>query len=611
MKRLLFFLISLGMALAMQSQALHFETFDNGIPADWTLLNDNNTAHQQDYADAWTVRADIGFPAPSVVSTSWFNRQNYADRWLVSSPVYVPDSGYHFMMSAACVDPAYRDGFEVRISTTGGDAKDSFPASSVIKVNYCDTVFHEHHTSLDAYVGDTIWIAVIQNSWDMNLLIVDNLRIAKPEEPELSIVKFNCPSSITYGDTKILGGTIANLSTTPLTDFNYTITINSRVSSQRHIGGLDLGLGETYTFLDTVPLLLGEGFWDITIQVSHTSLADSLLDYSLNNGMRRIVLVSQDGESVYNRASLVEQFADINSAESAELTAVVRGATLQDEHSIWINYHPDDVFSNSAALEMASWFPYTVTSGVMVDRINFNNSSADPLFTTNTISEMASTISTMRAIPCHIRMGFANTQYQEGLRLVSTNLMGRWDFADSIAMPRLRVYLVEDSVYLKGHNDFTPDSRMPKVVREMVYDGALTRNTDSTFALPLGVVIPEDFLAWRCHLVAVAYHDGDNINYQQVMNSATTAVPAAYFDVDNIPDISLYPNPTSSKVVFTSNKEIKSLGIYDLQGRCVYSHLRRGEISIILDVSQWHKGTYVARIRTDQGLVLKRFSVIR
>ena len=69
----------------------------------------------------------------------------------------------------------------------------------------------------------------------------------------------------------------------------------------------------------------------------------------------------------------------------------------------------------------------------------------------------------------------------------------------------------------------------------------------------------------------------------------------------------LYPNPTNGKLTVSGSKfQVSSIEIYDVYGKLLQS-VAVNDVAADLDVSGLPAGLYFARIRTDNGVVTKRF----
>ncbi|TGD58411.1 LamG-like jellyroll fold domain-containing protein [Flavobacterium humi] len=101
----------------------------------------------------------------------------------------------------------------------------------------------------------------------------------------------------------------------------------------------------------------------------------------------------------------------------------------------------------------------------------------------------------------------------------------------------------------------------------------------------------------------------DLLNNQRVFNS-TVDMGAFEFgstvlglqSFDSFPDFSIYPNPTSSLVNIESNKEIKSIEVYSLEGKLIFISIENK-----IDVSNLKSGLYLIKVTNSQNeTVIKR-----
>ena len=72
--------------------------------------------------------------------------------------------------------------------------------------------------------------------------------------------------------------------------------------------------------------------------------------------------------------------------------------------------------------------------------------------------------------------------------------------------------------------------------------------------------------------------------------------------------IQLFPSPASNQVLVFSSFELRSIEVYDLQGRTLMSIPCEGH-SAAFDVENWPKGMYVAVVRTGAGNFTKKLIV--
>ena len=87
--------------------------------------------------------------------------------------------------------------------------------------------------------------------------------------------------------------------------------------------------------------------------------------------------------------------------------------------------------------------------------------------------------------------------------------------------------------------------------------------------------------------------------------AATTfqALSNSDFQFDNT--IVVYPNPTTSVVNIQSNAPIKSVQLYDVQGRLLQTTLENNT-DVLLDISEKSNGIYFLKITSEKGIKVER-----
>lgn len=139
MKRFAFLSVAL-MSLLMpgSGQILFHDDFQNAtnrfsvgdVASSWTLYNDDHTptGTLSRFDKAWNVFRDND-GSSIAVSVSYFSRAGQADRWLVSPAIDLGSANKPVLVfRAKRMDTEQRDGFEVKISTSGKE-KEDFTAS--------------------------------------------------------------------------------------------------------------------------------------------------------------------------------------------------------------------------------------------------------------------------------------------------------------------------------------------------------------------------------------------------------------------------------------------------------------------------------------------------
>ncbi len=179
MKKIYVILVAMVLCNTAISQVVFLEDFTSGgIPAGFTLYNDSNTVAPNIAAlfpDAWAV---IMEPADTTnlaaASPSWFTAAVQADRWMITPSITV-GANNALTWRGKSQDPAFPDGYSVKISTTGF-AKTDFTIP-VIDIPADSSYWTNRMFDLSAYDGQTIYIAFIQNTTDMFYILVDDIKV--------------------------------------------------------------------------------------------------------------------------------------------------------------------------------------------------------------------------------------------------------------------------------------------------------------------------------------------------------------------------------------------------------------------------------------------------
>jgi hypothetical protein len=157
------------------------EDFENGMPAGWALFNvdGRNPDAQVSYVNAaWIVREDFARNVNdhAAFSTSWYSPTGAADDWMMTPALKLPAVGTCTLRwNAIAYDPAFPDGYEVRISTTTKDVAGGLANPALVSIGAEESNWTSRSVSLSAYAGATIYVAFRNNSNDRFVLLIDDI----------------------------------------------------------------------------------------------------------------------------------------------------------------------------------------------------------------------------------------------------------------------------------------------------------------------------------------------------------------------------------------------------------------------------------------------------
>lgn len=623
MKRIALIVIAFFVAVAAQSQTLLSEDFSNGLPEGWSMFNDENLPYHAAYDEAWVLNTQYGNEAPCMASTSWFSTPAQADRWLITPGIAIPGEGYYLTFDARALEGAYPDGLEIRVSTQGPTDRLLFREEALLTVNRCSANWTEYMVDLSEFAGQNVWLAFVQNSLDMNLLLIDNVTVGVPPQNAIALRQLYLPSSVTLSTQVPVRGMIVNRGMAPLTSFDVTYTVDGRNQGTTHFSSLNLEHGEAFTFTcdnNFFSVLLGT--YNICVTVSNPNgVADDPNDNTLDAD-----IIVFDSNLIMPRLNIAEVMTLNSCAIFPQIWQEVEMASEMVEPNVLILAHHAGTGTDpltcdgSIAIERFYNGQAPFIPAIMYNRSKLSSTFRGPLMgVSSLVKEVGEMMETADALPSYVRIAWNNMTFDEDSRELNATVSGRFTYRDGTETPRITVYMVEDSVY-KAQRESTGWNfayRHMQVVRDEVatidcndisYDGNYSYNISYT--------IPESMRAWRCRLVAImANHDNTNINNNRIMNATVSdRVSTQYIGIDQVASgitVDIYPNPTADMATVEANGIIRHIEILNMMGQQVYSARNINESNTTLNVGQLPKGIYMVRIETDHGCSVTKLSVAR
>lgn len=625
MKKVLLTVVALMLGATMNAQTLMSEDFSSGIPSTWTMFQDNNTAYNSNFTNAWTHVTTYGNPAPAVVSASWFVTPAQADRWLITDAVTIPATGYFFAIDAMCFELAYADGFAVKVSTTNCDSRDAF-TETILTVPACTDQFVTYQASLDDFVGETIYIAVVQNSNDKNFLIADNFKVYIPADYDIELASLNLPAYGQINNDIPVTGTIVNKGAVNLEEFDLTYNVNGGDDvATFHVSDLDLEYNESYTFTHNIPFNSAtSGSFTINVTVSNPNAsADQITD---NNTASASVLV-YDPANTSDRTVLIEQFTGAACGYCPGGASRIAQAVSGRNDYIWITHHAgfgEDGLSNPSSSQM-TWFygpDGTYAPAMMFDRTHFLATEPGPVMGVGDVSAITSFLNGALQVPCFLELDMSGVSYDKNSRAVSGNVTGQFaGIAPQNA--RITIYLIEDSIVMTqanydigAYDNNYIHMRTARATLTDAWGDAITLDENGNFSFPVNYTLPTTHKDWRCRLVAVVYnYDQNNFNNCAVFNSATTPnFEGNYVGIDEVSaslSLDIYPNPVSDHAIIESSEPIQNVTVVNAIGQVVYTQNNVNDSVITLNTQQYAAGMYIVTVKSKSGISTKRISIVK
>ncbi len=124
----------------------------------------------------------------AAASTSRFLHAGQADAWMILPAIEIESDNVFLTWEAQAINPDFRDGYEVLVSTTGTE-KEHFE-DMIFEIDEESNYWQARIISLSKFEGETIHIAVRNNTYNRHILLVNNLRVAvgTPNEHDIRLV---------------------------------------------------------------------------------------------------------------------------------------------------------------------------------------------------------------------------------------------------------------------------------------------------------------------------------------------------------------------------------------------------------------------------------------
>ena len=632
MKKTLLVLAAVLMASTMTAQTLWSEDFSQGIPSTWTMFDDGYVAHHENMrSGAWCISTTYGNPAPGVVSCSWFDPQGagVADRWLITDSFMVPDSGYVFALEAACYEASFPDGFMVKVSTTNRDSRDAF-LTTIINIPAATNSFTEYRGLLDEFVGQNIYVAVIQNSNDMNFLVADNFKVYKPAQNEVALLGLSMPSFIATGSNTPVNGVVKNLGSQPLTSFDVTYNVNGGADVAVYsVTGINVPYGSTYNFSHNVPFSeTAPGNYTITMTVSNPNGVE---DPSPADNTQSVATSVYDPSAVVARTSILEQFTGARCGYCPGGHDRIKQALQGTTNTIWAVHHAgfgDDALTCPANQQYTFFYNAggsTYAPAMMVDRFHGDANEPGPVTSVySSVPSIQQYVSDVNSAPCFLTLNLDGITYNADNRSFGGTVTGHFTSPIYNANTRLTLMVAEDSNLMDQIDYSTGSSQTLRnymhfnAVRATLTDiwgDAISVDANGDFTYNVSATLPNNLKAWRCRVIAiVSDRNASDANACAVMQAATTAnLNAPYVGISEANEVSLnaYPNPATDYLTIEAGSNINEISIYNAMGQKVYANNNVNGELFVVDTKDMASGMYMVIIRTDKGVASQRISVVR
>lgn len=242
MKKITTLFLTLFVVLAANSQVLLSEDFENGIPASFTLYDQDGRTVSSNIAsffpNAWNALRYSGTTDNFAGSTSSYTPAGQSDDWLVT-PSLAITSNMYLLWEGRSANANNFESYEVLVSTTGNAVADF--TSTIVTVPSETVEWNQRSYDLSAYDNSTIYIAFRNTSTDKYILGIDDIvvRTVNPSE-DVAITEITTADLHVQNSAVSVEGIISNVGGTAVTSLTVNYTVNGGPVVSQPLSGLNI-----------------------------------------------------------------------------------------------------------------------------------------------------------------------------------------------------------------------------------------------------------------------------------------------------------------------------------------------------------------------------------
>ncbi len=215
------------------------ESFDGTtLPANWEVRDVDGLPPREEIVfltpqGGWQSVLDFRDPDSVnrlMASPSWYEGSTArSDDYLILPPLTLPED-VCLSWYAYSQDPGFPESYEIRVSTSGTEPADFLANPPVLTIGAEETQFTYRSTSLDAYAGQTVYVAFRHTSQDKFILALDDIRLAQVKQRDMALFSVN-PIFANPEDSVRIRGSIINRGLDTLTFDTARLEVNYQIDN--------------------------------------------------------------------------------------------------------------------------------------------------------------------------------------------------------------------------------------------------------------------------------------------------------------------------------------------------------------------------------------------
>lgn len=601
-----------------------------GLPAGWMQNNVDGltpVSGASSYSfgtNAWVTRDMSSFAAFAghgkvAASISYYTPSGTANDWLIT-PQFSVSPNTHVKWDAMASNGSYPDGYQVLVSTTGTTVA-SF-TNTLLTVAAENTSWTTRAVSLNTFSGQSVYVAIRNNSNDMELLFVDNISAIVPAANDGAVTTLtSTPVYMAPGGTVSVSGSFKNNGGAAVNTaaMSYRLDNNAVVNQTMNFSALGFLQSAAYSFTTPTGALAAGTH---TLKAWVNSVNGVTETNRTNDTAVAIIHVATQSRP---RNALIEEFSSSTCGPCAGLNVTfdplmntnnpnTGGQVNVIKYQMnWPGAGNDPSYNQHGNVRRGFYdvqgIPYAITNGVTEmqahNQAEINAAKAEPAWV-----DMSSSIS-----------------------VVGNNIVGSTTVTPYVTTSgnRVRLFQVFAQKYYNYPGAATSQKDYYHAMRVMNPNGAgslanLTVGTpvNASFnhtAVTVATPAQNSFDFW-INSPAVAYEYiafvQDTVSHDVLNSSSAVYNTVGLVNLEKDSKIGVYPNPASNAATIAVKLEETAsveISVVDVTGKVVYAKeketLGLGQNEITINTESFKQGTYIVIVKTNEKVLNTKLTIVK
>ena len=550
-------------------------------------------------------------------STSWYTPAGISNDWLITPSFTVPTNAV-IQWDAKSFDTGFQDGYLVKISTTGTLTTDF--STTLLTISTENNLWTNRGLNLSAYAGQTVRLAFVNNSNDMDMLWIDNVSVLVPASSDGSVASITGLTRYTAGTSQPITGSFVSKGYTPVNNatLNYKIN-NGAVVTQTFTYGTALNYNASSNYSFTTPGAFSLGMNTVKVWVSQVNGVNETIN--TNDTASSVVFIASQSKL---RNALLEEFSSSTCVPCANLNATfdpMLGTNTPNSGGRL------NVIKNQVNWPSPGNDPSYNSHGAA--RVTYYGINAAPTALMNghgILSEDQAGVDAGKAEPAYADI----TATLTSVGGVITGSATITPYVTVTSSSQLKVHQVLLEKFYNYPGAVTTQKDYYHVMRKMfpsaagssvtTVDGTAMSTTFTHTATSVATPAQNSYDFWNTTNVIYEYvvfvQDVTSKDILQ-SGSAQVAGPVGIVELKDNQEIGIYPNPAKDFAVVGIKLNTPSsveISIYDMTGKLVYSNnaqVEAGHKELMINTSEFATGTYNVIVKTEKGTLKDKLTVIK